>query len=75
MTDDATVDLIGSLVEAADLPGSVDGWESLAPGDVITPVSCQWPGIEAAVNAYLGERLPVKILVLGCEAEELPADA
>ncbi|UUV29318.1 hypothetical protein NQK81_31710 [Amycolatopsis roodepoortensis] len=81
MTDDTTVDLIGSLVEAADLPGSVDGWESLAiilefgegfrsvygyaysPGGVITPVSCQWSGIEAAVNAYLGERLPVKILV------------
>ncbi|MFE6615029.1 hypothetical protein [Amycolatopsis sp. NPDC057786] len=79
--DDAAVDLIGSLVEAADLPESVDGWESLAmilefgegfrsvygyaysPGDVITPVSCKWSSIEAAVNAYLGERLPVTILV------------
>lgn len=30
MPDDATVDLIGSLVEAADLPESVHGWESLA---------------------------------------------
>ncbi|WP_125789402.1 hypothetical protein [Amycolatopsis sp. WAC 01375] len=28
--NDAAVDLIGSLVEVAGLPGSVDGWESLA---------------------------------------------
>ncbi|MFI5558297.1 hypothetical protein ACIA2T_03370 [Amycolatopsis japonica] len=84
MSNDATVDLIRSLVDAM---GPADGWESLAmvlefgegfrsaygyaysPGDVITPVACEWPKIEASVDAYLGgyyqsgEKLPVKILV------------
>ncbi|MGK4594472.1 hypothetical protein [Amycolatopsis sp. w19] len=82
MSNDATVDLIRSLVDAM---GPADGWESLAmilefgegfrsaygyaysPGDVITPVACEWPRIEAAVDAYLcgyyqsGDKLPVKL--------------
>ncbi|MGW4833265.1 hypothetical protein ACWEOG_37105 [Amycolatopsis japonica] len=67
MPNDATADLVRSLVDAT---GPADGWESLAmilefgegfrsaygyaysPGDVIAPVACKWSSIEAAVDAY-----------------------